>query len=178
MVLGLLALITTVAIPSLTGAFRTSAESFARQTALILGQARDRAMLTDKLIRLRIDLEKQVMSLDEASSSHLVPKAPDRPLSDREKEELEKKEAATYRPVTELMSEPRALPKDLRIVQVNTPRLKKPVTEGTVDIYFFNTGAADGATIFFKTDEEVFQAVTLHPVTGMSRLEARRPEDK
>jgi len=175
-VLGLLALITTVAIPSLTGAFRTSTDTFARQTSLIMGQARDRAMLTDKLIRLHIDFEKQTMSLEEAPSNYLVPKAPDRPLSGREKEEFEKKESAAYRPVTEIMKEPRALPKELRIVQVTTPRQKKPVTEGVVDIYFFNNGHTDGATIYLKSDEDVYQAIVLHPVTGMSRLEQKRPE--
>jgi general secretion pathway protein H len=175
-VVGLIALATTIFIPSLTGAFRTSTDAFARQTALVLGQARDRAMLTDKLIRLRIDLDKQVMSLDEASSSYLVPKAPDGPLSEREKEELEKKEAAVYQPVKEIMAEPRALPKELRIVQVSTPRLKKPVTEGLVDIYFFNNGHTDGATIYLKSSEDVYNAIVLHPITGLSRLEQKRPE--
>ncbi len=175
-VLGLLALVTTVALPGITGAFRTSAEAFARQTALIMGQARDRAMLTDKLIRLRIDFEKQSMNLEQAPSNYLVPKAPERPLSGREKEEFEKKEGEAYAPIPELMKEPRELPKELRIIQVNSPRLKKPATEGIVDVYFFNNGHTDGATIYIKSDEDIYQAIVLHPVTGMSRLVAKRPE--
>jgi len=177
-VLGLLALVTTVALPGITGAFRTGADAFARQTALVLGQARDRAMLADKLIRLRIDFEKQTMTLEEAPSNYLVPKAPERPLSGREKEEFEKLESEAYAPVATIMKEPRALPKELKIIQVDSPRLKKPATEGLVDIYFFNNGHTDAATIYIKSDEDVYQAIILHPVTGMSRLVAKRPEDK
>jgi type II secretion system protein H len=175
-VIGLMALISTVLVPSLTGAFRTSAESFARQTALLLGQARDRALLTDKLIRLRIDLDKQTFVLEEAPSSYLLPKPPEHGLSVREQEELNKQEKETYAVVSDLTKEPRPVPHGLKIIQVVTPRQKKPVTEGTVDIYFFNNGNADGATIYFESDEKVHQALTIHPVTGQCRVEAKGPE--
>jgi type II secretory pathway pseudopilin PulG len=177
-VLGLMALISAVMVPSFTGAFRTSIESFARNTALILGQARDRALLTDKLIRLRIDLDKQTYILEEAPASFLLPKPPERGLSRREEEERAKQEQETYTPVKDLTKEARALPKGLKIIQVNTPRQKKPVTEGIVDVFFFNNGNADGATIFFESDEKVHQSLTIHPVTGQCRVEAKGPEDK
>jgi prepilin-type N-terminal cleavage/methylation domain-containing protein len=175
-VIGLMALITGIFVPSFTGVFRESGEAFIRQTALMMGQARDRALLTDKLIRLRIDLDKQVMALDEAPSEYLVPKLPDGALSEREKEEQAKKEAATFRPVSELMKEPRKMPEGIRIIQVKSPRYKKPVTEGVALVYFFNNGNTDGATIYLETAEKTHQAITIHPITGVSKLEARGPE--
>ncbi len=176
MVIGLMALITGVFVPSFTGAFRASGDAFIRQTALMMGQARDRAMLTDKLIRLTIDFNKQTMALDEAPSQYLVPKVSEQPPSEREKEELNKQEAATFRPVTELMKEPRKMPEGMKIIQVSSPRYKKPVTEGTAFVYFFNNGNTDGATIYLETPEKTHQAITLHPITGLSRLEPKGPE--
>ncbi len=176
-VVGMMALITGVFIPSLTGAFRVKGESVARKIGLILGQTRDRALLTNHLIRLKVDFERQVLTLEEAKGDYLVPKIPDGILSEREKEELEKKEAEIFRPVTELMSEPMQMPNGLKIIQLTSPRYKKPLTEGVGAIYFFGNGSADGATIYFETDEKVKQAVVLHPVTGMVRVENRGPEE-
>ncbi len=175
-VIGLVALITTVGLPALNSAFRTNTDAFIRQTALIMGQARDRAMLTDKLVRLRIDFEKQTMSLEQAPSTYLVPKAPERPLTGREKGEDEEKENGAYGPSREIMKEPREMPKDLKIIQVDSPRFKKPATEGLVDVYFFNNGHTDGATIYIKSDENVYKAIVLHPLTGTSRLIDKKPE--
>jgi len=177
-VIGLMALVTGVFIPAFSDAFRTKGESVARRLALILGQARDRAMLTDKLIRLKVDFDKQTISLDEAPSQYLVQKEPDRSPSEREKEEAAKKDADTFHPVADLMPQPMQMPDGLKIIEVKSPRYKKPITEGTAFVYFFNNGNTDGASIFFETEQKVHQAIFLHPITGLSRLEPVGPEDK
>jgi hypothetical protein len=173
----MLALITAASIPSIVSAFRTSADSFARETSLLLGQARDRAMLTDKLIRLRVDIDHQQMLLEEAPSTYMVRKPPEKPPSEREKEELEKKETETFVPVQDLMKEPRKMPYNLKIIEVRSPRFKRPITEGTADIFFFNNGNADGATIYFETDEKVHHSISIHPITGLTKLEAKAPPE-
>lgn len=178
LVIGLIALITMVGIPFLAGSGRHSVDSFARQTSLLLGQARDRALLTDKLIRLRVDMDKQQMTLEEAPSTYLIPKPPERTLGSREQEELSKRETEAYRLVTDLMKEPRKMPAGLKIIEVRSPRYKAPAREGIADVYFFNNGGTDGATIYLETDEKVHWSITLHPVTGLSKLEAKAPEGR
>lgn len=175
-VIGLVALITGLGVTSLTGTFRTSAESFARQLSLQISQARDRAYLADKLVRLRVDLAKQTFMIEEASSRHLVPKTPDKDLSEREKEELAKADANTFTAIPELMGSPKEMPNGLKMTEVTSARLKKPATEGVVDIYFFNNGHNDGATIWFETDEQVSYAIRMHPVTGLTKFESRKKE--
>jgi hypothetical protein len=44
------------------------------------------------------------------------------------------------------------------------------VKEGVVDVYFFNNGNADGVSIRFESDEHTGQLLTLHPLTGQSRI--------
>jgi general secretion pathway protein H len=177
-VIGLMALMTGVFIPSFSDAFRTKGESVARKLALTMGQARDRALLTDKLIRLKIDFEKQTLTLEEANSGYLIAKTPDHTPSQREKEEAEKKEKDTFHQATELQDKPMELPDGLKVIEVKSARYKKPVTEGTAYVFFFNNGNTDGATIYFETAQKVHQAIILHPITGLSRLEGIGPEDK
>ncbi len=175
MVIGLAALITGVFVPNFVSAFRQNSESFVRKLAVRVGEARDRAMLGDKLVRLKVDFDKQTLNFEEASSEYLVPKAPDRPPSEREREEQQKKEASTFAQAEELMKEPVQLPKGLKIIQLRSARYKNPVTEGVGYVYFFNNGSTDGAKLFFETEEKVHLAVFVHPVTGQSRLEPVGP---
>jgi prepilin-type N-terminal cleavage/methylation domain-containing protein len=175
-VIALLALITSVGIPALNNAFRADNESFARKMALLLREARDRAMLSDKLIRLRIDLENQQYWLEEAPSSYLLQKPPERGLSERERQEREEKEAGAFRQLTELTGDRVSMPKGLRIVEVITPRERNPIREGQVDVYFYHNGSADGVSIHFEDEENVPHRLTLHPVTGHSRLDGGAEE--
>lgn len=169
--IGLLAVIVGMGVPAFNSAFRTSKDSFARQMALLLREARDRAMLNDKLIRLRIDFEKQEYWLEEAPSNYMLQKPVETSMSEREKEERGKKEEGSFRQLKELTATKVEIPKGLKIIEVSSARYKKPVTEGDASVYFFNNGSTDGATIHFQDEESVRQRITLHPVTGHSRLE-------
>lgn len=174
-VMGLVALITAVAIPSLTNVFRAGAESYARRTALLMRQARDRAFLTNKLVRMRVDIDKQEIWMEEASSSFLLPKLSER-ISDRsDRDDKIKKQDEAFQLSKELTREKQPVPKGIKITEVVSPRQKDPIKEGMADVYFFSNGNADGATIRFDSEEKTSQIVTLNPVTGQSRITAGGP---
>lgn len=176
--IALVALVTAIGIPAFNSAFRTSKESFARKMAVMLREARDRAMLNDKLVRLKIDLDKQEYWMEEAPSNYMVRKEVPRGLSEREKEEQAKQETAAFRQLSELTSQKVPMPNGLRITEVITPRQKDPVREGQAEVYFFNNGSTDGASIHFEDDEQVRQSLKLHPVTGHSKLTLGYEEGK
>lgn len=169
-VIALIALVTALMAPGFTGIFRTSNESFTRQTSLLLRDARDRALLTDKLIRMRIDLDKQEFWLEEAPSSYLLPKQPERPLDQRGREEADKKQSESFRMLSELTKEKRVIPKGLKIVEVISPRQKNAIKEGITDVFFFPNGNADGVVLHFETEEKTQQSLLIHPITGQSKV--------
>jgi len=177
-VIALVALVTAVGIPAFNSAFRTSKESFARKMAVMLREARDRAMLNDKLVRLRIDLDKQEYWMEEAPSNYMLRKEAPRGLSERDKEERAKQEGSAFRQLKELTAEKVPMPNGLKITEVITPREKDPVREGQTDVYFFANGNADGVSIHFEDDEQVRQSLKLHPVTGHSTLKLGYEEGK
>lgn len=169
-VIALVALISAVAIPSLSNVLRSSRDEFPRHLALSLREARDRAMLQHKLIRLRLDFEGQQYWFEEAPGNYLKP-APvaSRALSERDQEAQKKQEGEAFRQVTELAKEKQKLPKGLRIAEVISPRQREPIREGIADIFFYDNGNADGATIHFEDDEKIKSAIRLHPITGQSK---------
>jgi type II secretory pathway pseudopilin PulG len=177
-VIGLVALVTGVFIPSFVSAFRERGESEARKLAVTIGEARDRAMLTDKLVRLKIDIDKQTLSFEEAPSNYLIERTPDHPPSEREREEKDQVDAKNFQPSTELMKEPMKLTDGLKFIELKSPRYKTPAKEGTAYVYFFNNGSTDGATLYFQTEDKINEAISVHPITGQSRIEGKGPEDK
>lgn len=170
LVIALVALITTIAIPSFTKVFRVSTEGFARQTATLLKDARDRSLLLGRLIRLRIDLDKQEFWLEEAPGNYLLPSQKEIEKKKREARAGEEEKDESFRLLKELTKEKRKLPDNLQILRVITPRHKKPVEEGTVDIYFFANGTADSVILHLEDDEKSQQSILVHPITGMTKL--------
>jgi type II secretion system protein H len=170
-VIALVALISAVAIPSLSNVLRSSRDEFPRHLALSLREARDRAMLQHKLLRLRLDFDGQQYWFEEAPANYLKPKAADtRALSERDKEEQKKQETDSFREVTELAKEHQKMPKGLRLMEVISPRVREPIREGVADVYLYDNGNTDGVTIHFEDEEKVRSAIRLHPITGQSKF--------
>ncbi|MCO5141528.1 MAG: prepilin-type N-terminal cleavage/methylation domain-containing protein [Oligoflexia bacterium] len=177
-VIALIAILSAFAIPSLTNVFRASAESFTKRTSLLLREARDRALLTNKIIRFRVDLDNQTYWLEEAPAPYKMKKTDRAKLSKREQEDFDKKEEQTWRVVKELVKEKSPIPKGIAIKEITIPRLKEAQTEGVVDVYFFNNGSADPAIIRFEDEEKISYSLKLHPVTGQSSVARGQEENK
>jgi type II secretory pathway pseudopilin PulG len=177
-VIALIALISAVAIPSLSNVFRSSREEFPRHLAISLREARDRAMLQNKLVRLRLDFDGQQYWFEEAPANYLKPKAVNNALSEREKDEQKKAEGEAFREVTELAKEKQKVPRGMKLFEVISPRLKQPQRDGVADVYFYDNGNTDGATIHFEDEEKTRQSIKLHPITGQSKIVAGYEEGK
>lgn len=169
-VIALIAFVSALGVSSLTSAFRAGKDSFPRHLALTLREARDRAMLRDQIIRLRLDLDKQEYWMEEAPGNYLLPKTVDRNLSERDREARDKADANTFKEMKDLVNGHQSMPQGLKIAEVVTPRLKDPRVDGVVDVYFYNNGSADGVKIIFEDEEGPRQALRLHPITGQSRV--------
>jgi len=148
---------------------RSSRDEFPRHLSLSLREARDRAMLQHKLLRLRLDFDGQQYWFEEAPANYLKPKAVDRNMSEADREAQSKNDADSFRQVTELAKEKQKLPKGLRLTEVISPRHRDPQREGITDVYFYDNGNTDGVTIHFEDEEKVRSAIRLHPITGQSK---------
>jgi len=173
--LAIIALISAIAIPSFTYVFRTSTESFSRQMANLLRESRDRALLKDVIIRIQYNLDEQKYWVEEAPSSVLLPPA----LSEKEQREKEKEEKNNdgFRLVREITKDKKEVPSGLRIVEVLSPRIKKPIREGIAEVYYFPNGTAEAAILKIEDQEGSKQNLIIHPITGTAKLVPGNIED-
>ena len=166
----LVSLVMFAAVVSLNGAFRVSFDNFSRKLAINLREARDRAYLNNRLVRLRVDLDKQQYVFEEAPPNFLVPKSSDQSLSQREKEDKEKAEEGIFQILKQINKDAEKMPRGIKLVEIILPRQRDPFKEGTVDVFFYNNGSADGAVFHFEDDDHDKQSLILHPVTGQSKV--------
>jgi prepilin-type N-terminal cleavage/methylation domain-containing protein len=164
----LVALFSVIAVPTFNSVFRTGSQSFAIQTASLMRDARDRALLNKSVVRVRWDLDKQQYWAEEGPDSLLIPKETKEKLSDEEKKKVE--EESPFRLLREITPQHKTLPYGVKITQLVLPRKKDPVKEGIADIYFFPNGTGGGAIISLEDFDKRTQSLWVHPLTGSSRI--------
>ena len=166
--MALIAIISVIFLPSFTAVFRTTSESFSHKISGLLRQARDRAFLKSKLVRFRVDLDKQEYWLEEAPASYLMTPKVAGIQSLREKEEAQKKEEESFTIVNDLTKQRKQAPKGVRFVEIINPRLKGSAKEGICDTYFYPNGNADASTVHLEDDEKIQYSIIVHPITGQA----------
>jgi general secretion pathway protein H len=57
--------------------------------------------------------------------------------------------------------------KNTRVMDVYTPRMDEPVTEGRAYIYFFPLGQSEAAIVHLSDEDgETIYSLVIHPITG------------
>lgn len=181
-VLALIGLITAVMLPGTTSIFRTSLDSFARKAANLFREARDYAILSNKVVRVSFDLDKQEYWIEDASGSILLPSVKEQEeinerLNDKsgikkksEEDEEKKAEKNPFRLTRELNKKHQVVPQGLRIAAVISPRMPRPIQEGQAEVYYFPHGSSEAAVIHLEDMDGNRRSLILHPITGKSRL--------
>lgn len=165
----LIALISAVAIPTLSTVFTVTVEEFTRELSGLFRECRDTALLKDKIVRVRFDLDKQEYWVEEGPSNLLLPAVTEQKTEREKQDEAEKK--SPYRIAKEIMKKPKAIPRGVKLVEVLTPRLKSPVTSGEVDFFYFPNGLAENALLRFEAnDGQNRKTLIIHPINGTSKL--------
>lgn len=167
--IGLVALISMQVLPNMMQAFRTTNEAFASKTTSLLKEARDRALLRKKILRFSINLTDQTYWLDEAASSLMLPHQVDERSKSREDREREKKEDP-FQPVKELLKSKVLVPKGVKVTAVKLSPTKPAIREGAAELFFYPDGTSDDTKIYLEDDETRKLTISIHPITGQSRL--------
>ena len=169
--LAIIALVSALVIPNTTSVFRASLDSYARKAVNQFREARDFAILMNRVVKIQFDLDKQNYWVEDAPADFLLPKKRenDDELSDEEKKKDQKKNQA-FRMTTTITKKKLNIPSGLRIHAVISPRSKKILTEGMADIVYFPHGSAEAAVIHLEDMEGNKRSLIVHPITGKTRL--------
>lgn len=169
LVLTLLTLLITSVAPNFASVFRVSVKSGVRRLASVVRYAYDQSILTGRIHRVVIDLDKQQWFIESTAAGLL-------PLEDEENTNRGKeapKGPAFQKVPGRVIGQ---LPSGVRIVSVDSWRNgkdAKPATEGQVFLYAYPSGLVDEATVTLSEDSKVTSQVfrvSTQPITGRVKI--------
>lgn len=144
LVISLIGLIMTAAVPNMNKIFRASVQSSVRRFASLVRFTYDQAILTGKVHRIVLDLDKQRWFIQSADPGSL----PIDELKSQYSREY------SYKPKEDEFDtlsnkETQKIPKGVRIVEATSWRLGKDavVRKGVISIYAFPNGYIDEASV-------------------------------
>ena len=186
LVVALIAIMAVVLIPRISSVFRVGVQSSVRRFAAMVKYTYDQSVMTGKVHRIHIDLDKQTWVVEatqqgrlphqEAAEEFLPPGISRFDLEGDAEEEKRSKDPAFASVKGDIDV---AVPQGVRIVAVDSWRLDKdanPANRGGVNIYSFPNGYIDDAIIYLaeigKEDLQQFK-VSISSLTGRVTIEAQ-----
>ena len=167
--ISLIALFTAVLLPNVTDIFRVNLDSFARTEAGLFREARDHAILTSRVVRLRFDLDKQTYWVEDAPGSFLLPETTnERSAGIFDKK---KKEKGRFNLVKLINKKKKVVPDGLRIAAILSPRSPEIIEEGFADVYYFPHGIGEAVVLHMEDQDGEQRSLILNPITGKTRIE-------
>jgi prepilin-type N-terminal cleavage/methylation domain-containing protein len=186
LVVALIAIMAVVLVPRVSSVFRVGVQSSVRRFAAMVKYTYDQSVMTGKVHRIHIDLDKQTWVVEateqgklphqKAAEEFLPPGISEFDL-ERRAEEDQKTSDPGFSSVKGDIDV--AVPKGVRIVAVDSWRLEKnenPALKGEVSIYSFPNGYIDDAIIYLaelgKEDLQQFK-VSISSLTGRVKIESQ-----
>jgi type II secretion system protein H len=176
LVITLVALLATAALPSLGNLFRASVGSALRRYSALVRYAYDQAVLTGRVHRIVLNLDDSTWKIESADPGAL-PLEKTRlgiaPESLREEDRIKIAGEPAFRPIKGNLVD--QVPRGVKIVEVVSWRTgKDPITKGETSLYAFPNGMIDEATVTLseegKEDVTSYKLLTL-PLTGRVTIE-------
>lgn len=179
-VVALMALIGTMAIPSISNVFKISLGSTTRDLATTVRYAYNAAMMTKKVHRLVYDLKEEKYWVEVGPQNMLMETEETRAKSERaskffskiDEEELKKKKAAesNFSLATYVTRKKNELPRGVEFEDVKTEQAKAPFTEGVVYTHFFPHGIIEQTVIHLKDTSNHHSTLIIAPTVGRTKV--------
>ncbi|HVJ64997.1 MAG TPA: type II secretion system protein [Bdellovibrionota bacterium] len=187
LVVALIAILAVVLIPRVSTVLRVGVQSSVRRFAAMVKYTYDQSVMTGKVHRIHIDLDKQTWTVEateigklphqKAAEEFLPPGVSQFDLDEYDKDKKDKKQGddADFSAIKGDIDV--AVPKGVRIIAIDSWRLEKsenPATRGEVSIYAFPNGYIDDAIVYLgemgKENQQQFK-VSISSLTGRVGIE-------
>lgn len=176
LVVTLIALLATAAMPSISNLFRTSVSSALRRYSALVRYAYDQSVLTGRVYRIVLNLDESTWRVEAADPGALpLDKTRLGLLAEgqREDDRLKILGEPSFKAIKGNVVD--QVPRGVKIVQVTSWRAgKDPVVKGETSLYAYPNGMIDEATVVLsesgKADKQQFKLTTM-ALTGRVHLE-------
>ncbi len=171
-VVALIALITVMTLPGMSSYFRISMNSITREMATTIREAYNSTMVTGRVHRLAMDLEKNKYWVESGPRTYLL-----HTKESKEKEEYrlrwfsDKKKTSDFRIEPTITRKPISLPDDVKFKDIITQQNDDPITEGMAYIHFFPNGIAEQSIIHLEDQGENQVSLVVSALIGKTKVE-------
>jgi prepilin-type N-terminal cleavage/methylation domain-containing protein len=187
-VVALMALIGTMAIPSISNVFKISLGSTTRDLATTIRYAYNAAMMTKKVHRLVYDLKAHRYWVEVGPQSMLMETEETRAKAERarrfaksdddEAEKKKKEEESGFSLASYVTRKKNDLPRGVIFEDVTTEQTKDPITQGTAYTHFFPHGIIEQTVIHLKDTSNHRATLIVAPLVGRTKVIERYVDAK
>lgn len=173
-VLGIIVLISAIAMPTVSSYFQLSLNAATRDIATTVKEAYNSTVITGRVHRLVYDFKEKSFWVESGPANALLDTK-----ESKEKSERKKKFGArltTEAPASEFNLEKTITRKKLKLPQgveyedVITQQTTTPITEGTAYTHFFPHGVTEQTIIHLKDQNKHHASLVISPLIGMTDL--------
>lgn len=179
-VLAIVGAVVVMAMPYMNNR-NAKTKAFLRQMTVLSRELHTRAKLQGTVYRLVFDLKDVDDPNKVSEQTYWVEKANGRTVLKANEEEAVRKALEESKDEKKadprgfqidgaLTKEPRPIPSNLKIAQVELARLPRPITNGKAYIHYLPEGLTDEANILIKGQKTQAWTITIHPLTGKAEL--------
>ncbi len=172
-VIALIALIGTFALPSVTNFFKLSMNSAVREMSSIVKETYNTTAMSGKVHRMAFDFKKGEFWTEGGPSTVLLETADSREKEQRRKRFGKTDEEAKGPDFTLDKSTTRkklSLPQGVTFEDIVTEQSPEPITDGVAYIHFFPHGLTERSTIHLQDTSNHHVTLVISPLLGRTRL--------
>lgn len=171
-VLGIIAMMSIFALPSLTGYFQLSLSAAARELSTTVKEAYNASILTGKVYRLAYDLETSEYWVESGPAGALLDTDESRKKDERRKKFSDKDKAKNlstgYSLDRTITRKKMGLPRGVVYEDVVTEQSKDPILKGQAATHFFPHGLTEQTIIHLKDNANHHSSLVIQSISGSS----------
>jgi len=172
-VVALIGLIGTFALPSVGNFFKVSLNTTAREMASVVRETFNTAAMTGQVHRLVLDSKERQYWVEVALGEVLLDTPESREKDKRRSRFLrssEKQDKSPFQPARNITKKKLNLPRGVDFEDVVTERSPEPIVGGMAYIHFFPHGITEQTVIHLKDNQDHHFTLSIAPLLGRTKL--------
>jgi general secretion pathway protein H len=172
-VIAIIALITGIALPTVSSYFQVSLNSASRDLATVIKEAYNSAVLTGKVFRIAYDLKTNQYWVESGPRDALLDTKESKEREERKKKfssMFSSKPKATFELDATVTRKKLNLPRGVVYEDIVSQQSREPINEGTAYTHFFPNGLSEQTIIHLKDQSKHQASLTVTPLLGNTEL--------
>lgn len=171
-VVALIALIGTMAVPGISNTFKISLQTATREIASTIKETYNASMMTKRVYRIVYDLKEQAYWVEFGPASLAL----DTEESLKHEERMnrfkkeKKEEGPSFQMATNITRSKKSLPRGVTFKDIKTEQAKELATEGTVYTHFFPHGMIEQTVVHLQDNSQHQSTLWVQPLVGRTRV--------